>query len=393
MKLKKLEKNKVKKVLLLVIFGIVFLIIGIFIDKTFSLYQVNKSFEFVNGKVNYYGHSDVYFAYYNGNTWLDDIPKKNNADNLVYDHAVCDNEAIVEWDSANWAPKVKNLTKAKTRCSLYFVNKDTAMKNCIANKKTGVECLEEVISQTNEMAYDNTSDRNLRYIGVSPNNYVTFNGESWQIIGVMNNVVKSIEESGESRIKIIRSASLGGIAWDATGYQYGLNNWTRPADLNKTLQARSEASSPLIDDALWYLGSPYLGTYDSKIFDQIERSSVTYNQQDATWIGKVGLIYPSDYGFAVGETVRDTCLKTKLSEYNTNDCYQNNWLYKTDNHWTITSSTRDRTTVCNLRYTGAIDCGASAYGTNYVFPVVYLKSSVKITGGTGSNSSPYILSL
>ena len=128
MKLKRLEKNKYKKILLSIIIGIVLICVGIFIDKTFSLYQVNKSFEFVNGKVNYYGKSDVYFAYYNGTTWLDDIPKKNNADNLVYDHAVCDNEAEVEWNEEEWTPKVKNLTKAKTRCSLYFkVEKDTTV--------------------------------------------------------------------------------------------------------------------------------------------------------------------------------------------------------------------------------------------------------------------------
>ncbi len=127
MKLKRLEKNKYKKVIIgtLIVISIT---ASYLLGKTFSLYQVNKSFEFVNGKVNYYGHSDIYFAYYNGTTWLDDIPKKNNADNLVYDHAECDNNAEVEWDSANWAPKVKNLTKAKTRCSLYFkVEKDTTV--------------------------------------------------------------------------------------------------------------------------------------------------------------------------------------------------------------------------------------------------------------------------
>ncbi len=98
------------------------------------MYQVSKSFELVNGKVNYYGHSDVYFAYYNGNTWLDDIPKKDNSSNLIYDHAECDNDATVEWDYDLWAPKVKNLTKAKTRCSLYFkTGKKYSITNLINN--------------------------------------------------------------------------------------------------------------------------------------------------------------------------------------------------------------------------------------------------------------------
>ena len=61
-------------------------------------------------KVNYYGHSNVYFAYYNGNTWLDEIPKKNNTDNLTFEKAVCDNDATIEWNYEEWTPKVKKLT-------------------------------------------------------------------------------------------------------------------------------------------------------------------------------------------------------------------------------------------------------------------------------------------
>ena len=214
MKLKRLEKNKYKKVLMLVIFGIVFLVIGMLLEKTFSLYQVNKSFEFVNGKVNYYGHSDVYFAYYNGNTWLDDIPKKNNADNLTFEKAECDNDATIEWNYEEWTPKVKNLTKAKTRCSLYF--KKEEMNNISTCGKSGTNaatCIKnEASKDTTNLANDNTSDKNIRYIGASPNNYVRFNNELWRIIGVMNNIKTSTSGTGESRLKIIKDESIGNFA-------------------------------------------------------------------------------------------------------------------------------------------------------------------------------------
>ena len=52
MKLKRLEENKYKKVLLTIIIGIVLICVGILLGKTLAMYQVNKSFEFVNGKVN-----------------------------------------------------------------------------------------------------------------------------------------------------------------------------------------------------------------------------------------------------------------------------------------------------------------------------------------------------
>ena len=42
--------------------------------------------------------------------------------------------------------------------------------------------------ETDELKFDDTSDKNLRYIGANPNNYVKFNNELWRIIGVFNNV-------------------------------------------------------------------------------------------------------------------------------------------------------------------------------------------------------------
>ncbi len=213
MKLKRLEKNKYKKIIIgtLIVISIV---ASYLLGKTFSLYQVNKNFEFVNGKVNYYGHSDVYFAYYNGTTWLEDIPKKNNADNLVYDHAVCDNEAIVEWDEEEWTPKVKNLTKAKTRCSLYFKKEEmNNISTCGKGGTNAATCIKnEASKDTTNLANDNTSDKNIRYIGASPNNYVRFNNELWRIIGVMNNIKTSTSGTGESRLKIIKDESIGNFA-------------------------------------------------------------------------------------------------------------------------------------------------------------------------------------
>ena len=42
-------------------------------------------------------------------------------------------------------------------------------------------------SCTYTLAYDGTSDNNLRYVGANPCNYVTFNGEKagWRIIGIL----------------------------------------------------------------------------------------------------------------------------------------------------------------------------------------------------------------
>lgn len=51
-----------------------------------------------------------------------------------------------------------------------------------------------------------------RYIGSSPNNYVTFNDEVWRIIGVFD--VDDGTGKVEKRIKIIRDNAIGSYSWD-----------------------------------------------------------------------------------------------------------------------------------------------------------------------------------
>ena len=64
-------------------------------------------------------------------------------------------------------------------------------------------------SCTYTLAYDGTTDNNLRYVGSNPCNYVTFNGEKagWRIIGILNT------PEGQ-RMKLIRTNSIGSYSWD-----------------------------------------------------------------------------------------------------------------------------------------------------------------------------------
>ena len=79
-----------------------------------------------------------------------------------------------------------------------IITKDTRMKatdvikNIVkdANQNSTDIITAEKVSEScdNHLAYDGTSDNNLRYVGYNPCNYVSFNDEVWRIIGVMNNV-------------------------------------------------------------------------------------------------------------------------------------------------------------------------------------------------------------
>ena len=94
---------------------------------------------------------------------------------------------------------------------------------CELHPETGA-CKILALGENDELKFDGTIDNNLRYIGANPNNYVLFNNELWRIIGVMNNIEDGTGNK-ETRLKIIRSESIGAYSWDNKG-EYGENNWS-----------------------------------------------------------------------------------------------------------------------------------------------------------------------
>ncbi len=243
-----------------------------------------------------------------------------------------------------------------------------------------------------------------RYIGANPNNYITFNNETWRIIGVFT--VDDGTGKMEERLKIIRDESIGTITWDTNS----VNNWPT-ATLNTNLNSGdywtnslgSEAKE-MIGDTLWYLGGA--ANYESvstgltSHFYSYERGTDVYSGRDTFWVGKVGLMYPSDYGYATSggpTTDRNTCLNKELSSWNNSsfsDCKNNDWLFTYAYQWTITPMSSYNGSVFFLNFTGSVN-GNPVDSDNMVqaLPVVFLKSNVKIAAGDGSSSNPYILEI
>ena len=107
----------------------------------------------------------------------------------------------------------------------------------------------------------------------------------------------------------------------------------------------------------------------------------------------IGLIYPSDYNYAVASTVEDRifCLKTNTyhwtGEYN-EKCIQNDWINKQKNIWTLTPTTKLAGVL--IRNAGAVDYNYDdTVSNNNIFPALYLKPSVKISSGDGSEGNAY----
>lgn len=255
-------------------------------------------------------------------------------------------------------------------------------------------------TDTTNLAYDGTSDNNLRYIGSDPNNYVSFNGELWRIIGVMNNV-KDSNGTSASRVKLIRAESIGDLAWDTNNSknwsESSLENLLNDGDYYNRSGSYSDSgltvqSRAMISNVTWNLGVLSTTAITPNEIYKEERGTLNISGIPIEWIGKIGLIYPSDYGYAVGESIRSSCLSTNMNVYNTSNCHTSNWLYAS-NQWSInvviTESLSNH--VIRIRdYDGFISSPSTGqYG---VMPTLYLSNNIKRVSGSGTSSDPYIIS-
>ena len=292
---------------------------------------------------------------------------------------------------------------------------------CELHPETGA-CKILAIGETEELKFDETSDNNLRYIGADPNNYVKFNDELWRIIGVMNNIDDGTGNK-ETRLKIIRSEPIGNYSWDNKGDNgendwstsplqhvlnsgaywnrtsgecpYGQNGATTPCDFSSI--GLTETAKAMISNAVWNLGGLSSDYNLVSTFYIAERGDTVYSGKPTKWIGQIGLMYPSDYGYATngGNTNnRETCLLYALHDWvNYNDCYSNDWLYTSSHQWTITPRTDGANIVFNADGYGYVNTHHVYYTYLNVVPTLYLSSNVKITSGTGTSSDPFKFSL
>ena len=125
-----------------------------------------------------------------------------------------------------------------------------------------------------------------------------------------------------------------------------------------------------------------------------ERGNIIYGSNPTMWTGKVGLMYASDFGYAVGGSMRETCLEKSLDKYGYADyCRNNNWL-RIDNNtqWTLSIG---RTSICAITIddSGNSHCPYTYHGSNYyhIRSTIYLNSNTIISSGTGLSTDPIIL--
>ncbi len=216
-----------------------------------------------------------------------------------------------------------------------------------------------------------------RYIGANPNNYATFSGSMWRIVGVFT----AENDTGQKNqyIKLVKQDSIGTNTFGASTW----GNTSLSTYLNSTyLNTLSDKS--LISTAKWYISALTSLTGNGDSFYEMERS------QPYTWTGQVGLLYPSDMLYTYGKGVSDDC-------YLIDTGYCNNpsssWLYSIYTyHFFINTDYGNNSNGTMFSHYGVVTSVAKT--SNYeTRPAIYLNNDVSIESGTGTSSDPYIFSV
>ena len=257
-------------------------------------------------------------------------------------------------------------------------------------------------NQTDETLINQFRQTELRYAGTVSDtpNYLFYNNELWRIIGLLNT------PQGQ-RIKIVRT-----IPYSNKEILYNSSStatWSK-SDLKTSLDtnfyyAIGQAFRPTVERLTWNIFRTEINSnYASalKIY-QNEKSlpNINENSIESSWVGYVGLIVPSDYGYASigGKTNnRPACLDNvyywNLHSNTYGDCIENNWLYTGAKVWTMVTSA-DIFVNRISDYYGAM--GGTRVNLDEfksgAYPALYLTEDVMISNGKGTKDSPYIVEL
>lgn len=259
-------------------------------------------------------------------------------------------------------------------------------------------------------------DNSYRYAGANPDNYVCFGDDCsnednlYRIIGVFGNQVKLIKND-YATIDMVGTngndyyGTYDLIPMNSTEYykgNIGINEiptfyWNNIDELQLNLWEESDLNNVNLNiNYISYLGSNWSEKIDEvswvtggNIYQNITEISVKnafHNEiespaEDRTHDAKIGLMYVSDYGFAVSPEY----WITSLGDYDT--AISNNWMYMGLNEWTITRLS-DVSFYAFLVYnSGFVTTNLSSYLA--VRPCFYLTSSTTYVSGTGTQSDPY----
>jgi len=249
------------------------------------------------------------------------------------------------------------------------------------------------------------------YRGTNPNNYITFNDETWRILSVEN----------DGTLKIMKKDSIGKMAWDtndattgrnndnntycqiSSGIYAGCNAWSK---MEGTWTNGSISGTVTQDSTLnAYLNNDYYNSLSSEAQSLIQTHTwgvgqVTPNNTDlagqiasengTTWNGNIGLMSASE--FLRANTNTSLCGTYRLNATNYSTCKTTNYIVPTSGYlWTISPDADKSGSVFDVRSPGFLSNTNSArWSNNDVIPALYLTSNINLDG-EGTESNPYTI--
>ena len=305
-----------------------------------------------------------------------------------------------------------------------LVKEDYALT--FAKSKVGTDGLEKITHEIDStLQVDSKFATEYRYRGGNSTvkNYVTFNNETWRIIGIIP--TGDTDGNVESRFKIIKDESIGNMKWnetyDTTTHSY--NNWvigTLNTYLNNDYyNTLSTDAKNMIGTTKYYLGGYNTTKITSDVMWQYERKKANgsdcvldNNSQNITLTQtgtecyfydtnptmqsdankKIAIMYASDYGYAASKE----CTSNLYNYDDSANCKTtNNWLSNSDEFiWLLPQYSGNHSFALCVRLNDFVTPGTYVSSNDYaIHPVLTLASNVKISGGEGTSQKPYMLSI
>ena len=245
--------------------------------------------------------------------------------------------------------------------------------------------------------YEEKEDTNrLKLIKATPLTDGTTSAFSWDYpsSGSYNNIWATITSgnysnsltSGSQLMKLLNS----GAWWNGTSgsYYQSIGYDTTAITVNFTNYKLSDKAKSYITTSRYYLGGFNNTPPLTNEMYGYERGTLRYDtNRPLYWEGMVGLMYPSDYGYAAG----NSCVSgTKLRDYE-GGCMNKDWLYISNTYqWLMSPGSDQSYLVFYVVSSGWVGYDYSK-NTLAVSPVFYLTSSASISDGEGTLNKPYIL--
>ena len=289
-----------------------------------------------------------------------------------------------------------------------------------SDQDSELDITDDVVTSGDGLYEDSYENGRYVYKGNNPNNYIEFNGELWRIIA----------KETDGTYKIIRDQLSENRAFDEANYRTTANNTFCDSSYSGCnvygkvngifrLMSGQKMGTVTEDSSLSkYLNETYYNTLTSDAKNQVQTHAFNIgvvlvygggNQNNSIysdlngekafqWTGNIGLPNVTDIlranfdsrcnsaGAASGTSEQNLC----ISNYLVNNMSEISF-WTMNGYSTQTYATSGAVWVPYRSVNGiSFSVQAPSYSGG-VRPVLFLKSTIKITGGNGSQSSPYMI--